>query len=318
MNTIYSIKSSPNSNQIILDPVWTQNAETGMVKGYTAMIPIPIGESVVLFAYNKTTQKTDTYALSSGMPWVQQVKSGVELSGGPWDILSTFVLGNNPYLMTYRKDTGAFGFYHIANDLSISTPYLPKSPRATPTMGFTTVVPFTSHDQQYFLGYDFDTGTVAISSLVVKTSSRWGIPLFAQNVWYHKWSNGWTHFAFFKFGDSNFFFKINMANPNVNIDHIHDDPTRGAIEVIRHLERVKNQISERDALLISIVANVPWENDEPYLLTHTATSGSTAVYRIHADCRGWTKLCDSVTQKDVSMVVPYRIGDNTYALFYKG
>jgi len=56
-------------------------------------------------------------------------------------------------------------------------------------------------------------------------------PLQTMNVWSWVWAHGWTHFAFFQFGGENFFFKINVAFPNVNIDHLSLDPNQRSNEV---------------------------------------------------------------------------------------
>ncbi len=115
--------------------------------------------------------------------------------GGSWDATSTFVLDNEPYLLTHNRQAGSFGFFRVASDLSVSKPHLFALPRNTPTKGFTTVGPFTSLGQQYVLGYVFDTGTVANFSVTVKPASADGTPpLLALNVRYHQWAKGWTRF----------------------------------------------------------------------------------------------------------------------------
>ncbi|EGG42055.1 hypothetical protein Nlim_1070 [Candidatus Nitrosarchaeum limnium SFB1] len=311
MNSIYSIISS--QSKLVFGQVWTENQNTEIANGYTAMIPINIGKDVILFAYNKNAQKTDTFRLTNSAPWVSKVDSQIDLSDGQWDSLNTFVLGNNNYLMTYQKDNGVFGFYQITDDLQSSKPFKFSNSRETPTTGFTTIVPLTSLDQQYFLGYDFDLGKVASFSLMVKTSSWNSPPLRAQNIWYHQWSPGWTHFAFFKLGETNFFFKINKKRLNVNIDHILDDPANGGIPIGTHLEK---KLPNADS--ISNVVMIPWENGEPYLLTYINTSGSAIVYKINADCKGFVNIGESITQKNVSMIIPYCIGNKTFTLFYGG
>ena len=61
----------------------------------------------------------------------------------------------------------------------------------------------------------------------------------------------------------------------------------------------------------------PWTNGEPYLLTYIASSGATVVYRIHADCQGWTSLAACSTEKGATQTIPYRIGSNSFVLFYQ-
>lgn len=314
MSSIYSIVPAASSGAVALSQVWTQGATGGIAAGCTAMAQVVVGSATVLFAYNKATQKTTAYTLSAAAPWVNPVPSTANLSGGPWDLLTSFVLGNEPYLLTYRGDNGTFGFYKVAADLSVSAPYPFVLPRNTPTKGFTTVGAFTAINQQFVLGYDFATGQVAIFSVVVTPTSIGGVPpLLALDVWYHQWAQGWTHFAFFQLGSANFFFKINTAKLNVNIDHIQDTPSLGTVEVGSYL-----QAQLPDALVISATAAIPWADGEPYLLTYIASSGSTAVYRIHGDCQGWSSLNASVAEKGASLVVSYRVAGTSYALLYQG
>ncbi|HTB12044.1 MAG TPA: hypothetical protein VK752_10745 [Bryobacteraceae bacterium] len=309
MSTIYSIKPDPAKGGVTLDQVWTGGA---LASGYSNFVPV----NNALFAYNKSTDKTDVYTLSSGAPWIAPSGAHPDLSGGPWDNLSTFVLGNQRYLLTYRRDNGTFGFYSVNADLSVSPPYLFVLPRNTPSKGFTEVAPFSSIGQQFVLGYDHDTGHVANFSVAVISSSAGGVPpLLALNIWDHHWAKNWTCFAFFQLGGANFFFKINRVEGkvnNVNIDHIQDNPAMGTVEIGTYLQE-----KLPDALSISIVAPVPWDDGEPYLLTYIASSGATVVYRIHADCQGWTSLNASTTIKGATQAVPYRIGNATYVLFYQ-
>ena len=277
------------------------------------MTSLRIGKDTILVAYSKSDQKTDTYRLSSSEPWIEKIDSNIDLSDAKWDLLDTFVLGNNNFLMTYEKERGTFGFYQISDDLSSSNPYRFSNSRATPTQGFSTIAPIEAWGQQYFLGYDFDKGTVASFSLSVKTSSWNSPPLRAQNIWYHQWSPGWTHFAFFQLGEANFFFKINKNRLNVNIDHILDDPANGGIPIGSHLER---KLPDADS--ISTTSMIPWENGETYLLTHIDEKGTTTIYRINPDCRSFTNLGETNTKKNTSIIVPYRIGNKTFVLFYGG
>jgi hypothetical protein len=309
MTAIYALK--PGTGGVSLDPVW--QATEGLAKGYTALVAVQVGTTTALYAYNKATQKTDVYTLTGGAPWVQPAAVKVELTGPAWDSLATFVLGNEPYLMTYEREHGTFGFFRIAGDLSVSKPYSFAFARNTPTRGFTTVAAYSSLSQLTFTGYDFDTGIVANFSLAITPSSAGDAPpLLAQNVWYHQWAKGWTHFAFFQLGGANFFFKINTAKLNVNIDHMQDNPAMGSVEVGSYL-----QAQLPDALSITSAAHVPWDNGEPYLLTYIASSGAAVVYRIHADCQGWTSVGSCAAEKNASQTIPYRVGGTTFVLFYQ-
>lgn len=315
MNSIYSIKAASGTTPGALTQQWTQGA-SGLAAGYTSLVPVQLGGGLILFAFNKSTQPQalDAYVLTGGDPWVQQMPCQANLSGGPWDSLHAFVLGNVTYLVTYRADTGGFGFFALAENLSVSAPYIFSASHTTPSNGFTTVAPYTSLSGQYLLGYDFTSGRVEnFSVAVVPTSTGGRAPLLALNVWYHLWAPGWTHFSFFQLGGSNFFFKINTAKLNVNIDHMQDNPAMGSIEVGSQLQ---SQLP--DALSIDAAAIIPWASGEPYLLTYIASSGMTAVYRIHSDCLGWTLQVSETTITGASIAVPYRIGDTSYVLLYQG
>jgi len=310
MTSIYSIK--PAAAGVAVDQVWSQ-AAGGLATGYTALVPVRVGGATALFAYSRATQKTDVYALTDGAPWLQLGSAKPELAGPAFDSLGSFVLGNEPYLMAYERERGSFGFFRVASDLTLSKPYDFALARNTPTRGFTSVAAYTSLGQVFFTGYDFDTGIVANFSLVATSSSGGGVPpLLAQNVWYHQWAKGWTRFAFFQLGGANFFFKINTAKLNVNIDHMQDDPAMGSVEVGSYL-----QAQLPDALAITNAALVPWADGEPYLLTYIAANGATTVYRVHADCQGWTSLAARATETGASQVIPFRIGGASYVLFYR-
>jgi hypothetical protein len=309
MSRIYAI--NPTATGVAIDEVEPQ-AAGGFAPGYTALVPIQVGGIMALYAYNKATQITDVYTLVDRAPWVQPVGAKPDLAGPPWDNLAAFMLGNEPYLMTYERKDGTFGFFHVAGDLSVSKPYSFAFIRNTPTQGFTTTAAYTSLGQVFFTGYNFDTGIVANFSLVVTSSSTGGVPpLLAQNIWYHQWAKGWTRFAFFQLGGSNFFFKINTAKLNVNIDHMQDIPAAGSVEVGSYL-----QAKLPDALAITNCAYVPWTDGEPYLVTYIAPTGVARMYRIHADCQGWTELKAMTVEHGASQVIPYRISNQSFILLY--
>jgi len=324
MNAIYSYTAAAGTSPGALKQLWAQSG-TGLASGCTSLVPIQIGGKSILFTFNKATQKLDAYVLSAKAPWIRQTRCKADLSKAPggktnaWDMINAFVLGNIPYLVAYRADTGQFGYYSISDDLSLSPPYIFSSSHTTPSAGFTTVAPYTSLSGQYLLGYDYNTGRVENFSVAVVPGSTTGAPpLLALNVWFHQWAKYWTHFSFFQLGGSTFFFKINLdpKKPqlvNVNIDHMQDNPAMGGIEIGTNL-----QTQLPDAALIDAAAIIPWAYGEPYLLTYIASSGKTVVYKIHADCLGWTQETSIVTVKGAALAAPYRIGDTSYVLLYQG
>jgi hypothetical protein len=309
MTSLHAIK--PTAGGAALDHVWSQSGG-GLAAGYTAMTAVPVGSATALFAYNRSTQKTDAYLLTAGAPWIQLANTRPQLTGPAWDNLTSFVLGNEPYLMTYEREHGSFGFFRVASDLTVGKPYSFAAPRNTPTHGFSSVAAYSSLGQIVFTGYSIDTGAVANFSLaVVSQSSDGAPPLLAQNLWYHQWAKGWTHFAFFQLGGANFFFKINTAKLNVNIDHMQDNPALGSVEVGSYLQE---QLP--DALSITSAAAVPWVHGEPHFVTYIAPTGEAALYRIHSDCQGWTRLGACAADKRATQTVAYRIGSTSYVLFY--
>lgn len=317
MSSIYSIK--PTAKGVHLDKLSDPSAN-GLAAGYSAFVPVSIGGKDALFAYSATTKKTDVYLLTEAAPGLKPAGVKVDLplpasivaTDPGWDSLSTFVLGNESYILAYEKKHGNFAFFLVAADLTVSKGYYFALVRNAPTQGFTSVGIYTSLGQVFFTGYNFDDGTVANFSLVVTSTSSDGVPpLLALNVWYHKWAKGWTRFAFFQLGGSNFFFKINTAKLNVNIDHMQDNPAMGSVEVGSYL-----QAKLPDALAITNTAHIPWTDGEPYLLTYIAPTGVTKVYRIHADCQGWTELNASTIETNAQQTVAYRLGDKSFLLFY--
>jgi hypothetical protein len=311
MTSIHAIRPGSGFGSVALDPVWTA-AGGPLGAGYTSLLPVSLGDRLALFAHDRAARRTDAFTLGDADPWVRAAGVQPDLDHAGWDSLSTFVLGNEPYLMAYERQQGKFAFFRVAPDLSVSKPYSFAYLRNTPTAGFTAVAPYTSLGQVYFTGYNFDDGTVANFSLAVTSTSAQGVPpLQALNVWYHHWAKGWTRFAFFQLGGANFFFKINTAKLNVNIDHMQDDPAQGSVEVGSYLQ---GQLP--DALDITHAAIVPWADGEPVLLTYIAPSGRTAVYRIHADAQGWTRLGEVTLEANASQAVTYRIGGASFLLLY--
>jgi hypothetical protein len=309
ISKLYAIRPTGTVDSVSIDALDDAGA---LSPGYTNIVPLRVLNGVYLCAYNKGNGNTDVYVAGDTFPWLSPVESRIDLTGGPWDQLTTFVLGGEPYLLAYRSQDGNFGFFRVASDLSASPPYIFNLPRNTPTRDFTEIAAFNSVGAQYVLGYNANDGTVAAFSVAVIMSAAGGVPpLLALNVWYHHWAAGWARFAFFQLGGANFFFKINRNKLNVNIDHLNDSPAAGTVEVGSFL-----QAQLPDALAIDCAAIVPWAHGEPYLLTYIGASGSTAVYRIHADCLGWTGVAAKPTVANASIAVPYSVGGNSYALLY--
>lgn len=308
MTRIYAVTGTDTSAKL-------SSFDTGgalLDAGYTSMATLRVGNSTVLYAFDSATKKTDVYELTNSAPFIKKVVSGSDaLDLFAWDSIKSFTLGNRPYLLTYEKKGGTMGFYEVGSDYSLSAPYTFVNRRDWPTKNFSEVTPFVSLGLVYVLGYDVDSGTVAIYSLnVVATGPAGAPPLLMLNVWYHHWAKGWQDFAFFTLGQSNFFFKINKMKLNVNIDHIQDNPAMGTVEIGSWL-----QAQLPNAMDVTLDAIVPWKNGEILLTTYDDKTHKVNLYRIHPDCEGWTTL-DTADGEASAQICSYTIGSNSYILFY--
>src|SRR5271167_3309242 len=110
ISKLFAIQPTKTVDQVLVEPIETAAA---LRAGYTNIVSLEIGDSPYLCAYNKTTGTTDLYLVTEAEPWILAVESRIDLSGGPWDSLTTFVLGNDPYLLTYRAKDGMLNFYRV-------------------------------------------------------------------------------------------------------------------------------------------------------------------------------------------------------------
>ena len=66
---------------------------------------------------------------------------------------------------------------------------------------------------------------------------------------------------------------------------------------------------------VTISAVIPWENGEPYISTYDGKTKNIHIYRIHADCQGWT-LLNTTLVDDSTKMISYRIGSTSFILIY--
>lgn len=310
MTNIFSITSGATADTVTLNPVAID--PNTLPEGYTSLVTMQVNNITVLYAYNKSNKMTDVYSISSdSSSFGILLSQSTDLNLKEWDILRAFTLGNKPYLMSYEAKGGNLGFYEVNPDCTLSKPYIFENQRSWPTQDFSEVTPIVIVGLVYVLCYDDKKGTVAIFSLDVIANSAAGIPpLNMLNVWYHQWARGWEDFAFFTLGQSNFFFKINKAKLNVNIDHILDNPALGSVEIGSYLqEKLPN------AMDVSMSSIIPWANGEPYLATYDGQAKNVNIYRIHADCQGWTCLNTTLVD-DSTKMLSWRIGDTSFLCLY--
>jgi hypothetical protein len=306
--TLVALEATGMVDQIRMTCVWSDDAV--LDKGYTSLIPLDIGSNSYLVGYRLDGDRADAYQIGSEAVPFTKVSSNIALGEG-WDAVCHFLLGNRPHLMCYRRQSGVFGFSEAYENLSVSRPYRWGHPRDPGlSVGFTTVKPLVCIGQVYFLGYNFDSGNVVLYSLsVTATSASTGVPsLVAHHLWQRSWAQGWTRFAFFRLGGENFFLKTNTRHPNVNIDHVRDNPADGTVEVA-------TQMDLHDAQGLDICEAFTLGNGEPYFVTYKKTA-ETVLYRFHADCQGWTQVASGPTVQNASHIVPITSGNRTALLFY--
>jgi hypothetical protein len=54
----------------------------------------------------------------------------------------------------------------------------------------------------------------------------------------------------------------------------------------------------------------------PYLVTYLPAAGNTIFFRVNSDCQDWTSEAQRATIAGAIDIVPYRIGERSFALFY--
>jgi hypothetical protein len=289
--------------------VFSGDAGTILKRKYTAMSAASVSGVGFLVAYNKDGGDADIYRLHDGNPWINYATT-ISVGAG-WDLVEMFILGNQPHLVFYQRSNGTFSIFPL-NDQLNSTSHFQYVRNHDPgvTQGFTTVKAFSNHGVVVVLGYDFDSGRVAMYALSVVATSPPGVsPIAASNAWAHLWARGWTRFAFFQLGGENFFLKTNTVWTNVNIDHIMDNPKDGTSEVATHMEKDDPEILSMDLFHAFYL-----RNGDPHFLAYKS-DGATNLYRINSDCQGWTKLSTSNTVSSTERILAVKIGGSQYFVF---
>jgi hypothetical protein len=303
---IYSIKATDQRDQLVVDKVGSESLESS----YASTSTITIEGNQYLLGYDSTTGTTDTYKLSGSAPFLTKVENGLDF-GKNWDSIEPFYMANKPHVMCYQSKNGHMYFYPITDAIKSEKPLHFYHTRYPYTTNLTEVKPLVSQGQVFVLGYNHTNGSVNIWTVsATATSTNGNPPLAVDVVWAHQWAKGWTRFAFFQWGNENFFLKTNDWKPNVNIDHIWDDLSKGTNEVGSHLTLIDDQS-------LNIVRPFYVGPGDPYFLTYLASTGESTFNKIHGDCLGWT-ICATVScVTGASAIVPYRIGETNFAIYIK-
>ena len=303
---IYSIKETDKRDELIVENVET----TSDIGSYKSTSVVKIGDTQYLLGYNTTTGETDSYILGDSAPFMRKVDNGLTF-GKEWDSIDVFYMANKPHVMCYQAKKGHMYFFPITDDLKTEKPLHFYHTRQPFTTDMTEVKMLVSQGQVFVLGYNHTNGDVNIWTVsATATSTDGNPPLVVDVVWAHQWAKGWTRFAFFQWGNENFFLKTNDWKPNVNIDHIWDDLSKGTNEVGSHLTLIDDQT-------LNIVHPFYVGPGDPYFLTYKADTGESTFNRVHGDCLGWTCNATETCVEGATDIVPYRIGEVNYAIYMK-
>ena len=302
--TIYSIENTEKRDELNISKLGTPSLSSE----YTSTSVLTVKGVKYLLGYNKTTGKTDTYILSDKAPFLSSVDNEINLNVA-WDIIEPFYIGNKPHLLCYQSKNGHLYFFPITQTLKSEHPFHFYHHRSPFTTDLTEVKPLVSQGQVFVLGYNGENGFVNIWTVSTTSVSSGYLPPLAVNVvWAHQWAKGWARFAFFTWGNENYFLKTNTWKPNVNIDHVWNDLTKGTNEVGSHLKLKDDQI-------LDIVHPFEVGPGDPFFLTYLAKTGESNFNRVHGDCLGWTTCATETCITDAKHIVPYRIGETNYALY---
>jgi hypothetical protein len=306
--TAFDAARVPGAEALEARPLFSipaNNAPLGT--SYTSVCQVEIVGTPYILAYDKANGDARFYRVADADPWLVPTATA-NLTPG-WDIVQSFVIGNQPYLMCYETKTGWFGFFPLSTALDVAAPYRFRRTHEPGTSnGFTMVKSFVAAGGVAFIGYNGATGAVAMYTIsVTATSPEHLPPLFALAVWSHQWAKGWTRFAFFQFGAENFFLKTNTVFPNVNIDHIVDGLVGGTLEVSTNMNLVEAQA-------LTIVEPMRYNRGDNYVIAYKP-DGVVALYRIWPDCSGWTEAARFQGPAAIDHIVGIPRGERNVLVF---
>lgn len=303
-STIYNVEQTDQRNQLTI----AKTAEVELSGTYTSLVTIEAGGKQYLLGYDKASGQTDSYVLTDTAPWIASVANQLDF-GKEWDTIEPFYIANKPYVCCYQSKNGHLYFFGVSDELKTSESLHFYHTRYPYTTDLTEVKALVSQGQVFILGYNGANGYINFWTVsAVSRSSGNTPPLVVENVWAHQWAKGWTRFAFFTWGNENFFLKTNTWKPNVNIDHISDVLSAGTNEVGSHLHLANDQT-------LNIVHPLILGEGEPYFLTYLASTGESTFNRVHGNCLGWTTCATLEAAKNITQIVPYSLGDKQLVLY---
>lgn len=286
----------------------TQAPADSVFGTYDLIASVEVAGVPHVLAYERASGTVRFYAASLTPPFFTQAGTGN--LGADWDAIESFVLANKPHLICYQRKNGHFEFRGLAKDLSLSAPLeFHRSHEPGPTAGFTMIRPFVSMSGVAFMGYNIETGAVAMYTVSATATSPPGmLPILALNVWSHAWAKNWTRFVFFAMGGANLFLKTNTGGGgNVNIDRIMDGLATGTVEVSTHMNLA-------EALDQTLNAAIILDDGSPHFVT-CKPDGASVIYRIHPDCQGWDKVLEVAGPANPAHLLTLRFDARRIVLF---
>lgn len=314
MNTtvaaIYTISATDRCDQLAVELAWEQSDRAPLDAGYAQLAQVAIDSKPHLIAVGPDGRAT-LYALLDRAPFFEPVPCKLDF-GGAIDAVEGFVLGNRTFVLGYFAKQGRLRFHEIGGRGECSAPFEYARLREPGlSIGWTMIAPLVYLKNVFLAAYNFGTGAIDLLKISTTATSPAGVPpLDVSTVWSWTWAKGWTRFAWFTMGGENFFLKTNVLKPNVNIDHLSDDPNRRSGEIGTHLVL-------DDAADLSLVRPFSMAaGGTPHFVAYRE-DGKTVWYRIHSDCLGWTAVARTQALAGATDVLCYTIGDRRFALFAK-
>jgi hypothetical protein len=287
---------------------------------YVSITPVTVKGSTYALGFDPTSDSIDVYTFSVKAPFLHKLSTKLAVGKGR-DILNVFTLANTPYLVMYTANSGVFEVYAIHDDLTPSAkPYkFFRNHEMALSQGFTTLKPFVCQGQVGFLGYRGDTGYVALytAATIPAAADPTKPPILMLPVWAHQWAKGWTRFALFQFGGSNFFLKTNTWKPNVNIDHILDQLSAGTAEVgsLVGAEATTLPLQDlKDAQTLTTCEPFTFGNGDPYFATYESKNGEITLNRFHGNCLGWTTVATVAGKKGCKLLTAVAVSPTSLYL----
>ena len=300
--TLYSIKQSNEANKLDVTALPKTSSPD---ESFSLFFTFRLEDKSYLTGFDKNTQMFVFYQIDSGPVEADRKvvleKVNTASSDTAWDSLSPFLFGGGSCFIAYHKESGLIRIYGIKRNLSLVRllDYKKKT-----TKGLTTIAPFTYRYGVYLVAYNNANGRVDYYQFSVPSTR----PLYMTSIWSDIWAEGWTRFAFFKWGEENFFLKQNPVYDNVNIDHIMSNPTEGSHPVGTHLDL------EMD-LDIIVTFYLPDEN--PYFITYK-NEGTATFNRFNGSGRSWQSEARVSLPADTKQLVPFSINNETFLFAYGG